>query len=212
MIKTPKQNRYLIKSTINFIGLVFFKVVYAGELSVQVTDIQGAPLSNAVVTIYSDTIKMLPKGLTIEIEQKGKQFNPQVAVVQTGTSINFPNNDRVKHHVYSFSPAKKFELKLYSGVPSAPVVFDQPGTVVLGCNIHDKMLAYVYVVETPYFAKADQSGLAKIINIPNGDYEVKVWHYALKSQTTPVVKMVTLEESQKLVFALDINAGALLAD
>ena len=86
------------------------------------------------------------------IDQRDKQFIPYVTALQVGTSVWFANTDKIRHHVYSFSPAKKFELPLYAGVPAEPVVFDQPGFVTLGCNIHDWMIAYVAVLTTPYFA------------------------------------------------------------
>src|SRR5882672_5225476 len=89
------------------------------------------------------------------IDQIDKEFVPGVKVIQVGTAISFPNKDNIRHHVYSFSPAKKFELPLYKGVPAAPIVFDKPGVVVLGCNIHDWMIAYVYVVESPWFGKTE---------------------------------------------------------
>ena len=85
----------------------------------------------------------------VQIAQAKRQFSPRVTVVTVGTPVTFPNFDTVRHHVYSFSPVKTFELKLYAGVPNAPVVFDKPGIAVLGCNIHDQMAAWVVVVDTP---------------------------------------------------------------
>ena len=108
---------------------------------------------------------------------------PLVTVIQTGTKISFPNTDRVKHHIYSFSPAKKFDQKLYSGVAAAPQVFDKPGTVVLGCNIHDRMIAYVKVVDTPYFAKTDATGVARIELPPAAKVTVSAWHYNMVGAT-----------------------------
>ena len=99
--------------------------------------------------------------------QQNRQFAPRALVVQAGTSVHFPNLDTVRHHVYSFSPAKPFELKLYAGTPSAPVVFDKAGVVVLGCNIHDRMSGWIVVVDTPYFARSDASGQARI-DVPDG--------------------------------------------
>lgn len=113
------------------------------------------------------------------IEQRGLKFLPLVSVVQAGSQISFPNNDRVRHHIYSFSPAKKFDQKLYSGVAAAPQVFDKAGTVVLGCNIHDRMIAYVKVLDTPYFAKSDADGLARIELPAAGKYLLKAWHFNL---------------------------------
>lgn len=130
-----------------------------------------------------------------------------MTVIQAGSSIIFPNKDSVRHHVYSFSPAKTFELKLYSGVPSTPVVFDKAGTVVLGCNIHDQMLAFVYVVDTPYFAKTDASGKVKIGDVPNGDYLLKVWHYALRKENVTVDKPVSTKDADTIKMVIDTKAS-----
>lgn len=85
--------------------------------------------------------RMAPAGAAAQVAQQGRQFVPQVSIVQAGTAVSFPNLDTVRHHVYSFSPVKTFELKLYAGTPSTPVVFERAGTAVLGCNIHDRMSA-----------------------------------------------------------------------
>ncbi len=90
-----------------------------------------------------------PAGAGAELGQRNKRFAPYVLPVQTGTAVSFPNFDTVRHHAYSFSPIRTFEIKPYVGTPVAPVVFDKPGTAVLGCNIHDRMAAYVHVVDTP---------------------------------------------------------------
>ncbi|MFZ6753954.1 methylamine utilization protein [Undibacterium sp. Dicai25W] len=108
-----------------------------------------------------------------------------MTVVQTGTLISFPNNDTVKHQAYSFSPAKTFELKLYSGKPSEPLLFDKAGTVTVGCNIHDQMLAYIHVVNTPFFAKTDAHGNATLSGLPQGKYILKVWHYQQATGSEP---------------------------
>jgi hypothetical protein len=131
-----------------------------------------------------------------------------VSVVQTGASVSFPNRDKVKHHVYSFSPAKTFELKLYSGVPSTPVVFDKAGTVVLGCNIHDQMLAFIRVVDTPYFALSDSSGKATI-NVPNGAHTLYVWHYAQSNENALFEKPLAVKADEQTAVKLDINSSAL---
>ncbi|WP_222619202.1 methylamine utilization protein [Undibacterium hunanense] len=143
---------------------------------IQVTDSSGQAVQDAVVYAELTTGPQLAKSATAEIQQKDRKFMPLVTVVQTGTSVSFPNNDTVRHHAYSFSPAKPFELKLYSGKPAAPVVFDKAGTVVVGCNIHDQMVAYIHIVDTPYFAKTDASGTARLTTIPSGKYVLKVWH------------------------------------
>ena len=149
----------------------------AASLSVQLQDGAGKALADVVV--YAEPEGGAPPKPVRpgSIEQKGLKFVPLVSVVQTGSSVSFPNNDKVRHHIYSFSPAKKFDQKLYSGVTAVPQVFDKAGTVVLGCNIHDKMLAYIKVVDTPYFAKSDADGVARIDLPAAGKYLLKAWHY-----------------------------------
>lgn len=112
----------------------------------------------------------------VSIEQRGREFVPYLTIVQKGASIDFPNHDPFKHHVYSFSPARVFEIKLYAGKPANPVVFGKPGEVVLGCNIHDWMEAHVLVVDTPWFAKTGGDGMARIERAPAGDYRLRLWH------------------------------------
>jgi plastocyanin len=184
--------------------------VAAAEIIATVTDAKGHALSDAVVYLEGHQTAALSNVAKADIAQKSKQFNPLVTVIQTGSSIDFPNQDSVRHHVYSFSPAKKFELKLYSGVPASPVVFDKAGTVVLGCNIHDTMLAFVYIVDTPFFAKTDKSGQIKLSNIPEGSYTLKAWHYALQKENTPVEKRIDVKGDQKISLSLEINDASLV--
>ena len=121
--------------------------------------------------------KVPPRSSTALIDQVGREFVPLVSVVQTGALVSFPNKDNIRHQVYSFSPAKTFELRLYSGTQASPVVFDKPGLVTLGCNIHDNMIAYALVVDSPWFAKTDAAGKALLDGLPAGDYEIHAWHY-----------------------------------
>jgi hypothetical protein len=103
---------------------------------------------------------------------------PTLLAIQTGSLVNFPNFDTVRHHVYSFSAIKKFEIKLYSGTPTDPILFDKPGTATLGCNIHDRMLAYIHVVDTPYFGITDANG-ELTLDLPKGEHRVRVWTPAM---------------------------------
>ena len=154
----------------------------ASGIAVQVQDASGKVIPDAVIYVEGN-FPLSAKPVRAEIEQRGLKFLPLVTVVQTGSTILFPNNDKVRHHIYSFSPAHKFDQKLYSGQAASPQLFDKAGTVVLGCNIHDKMLAFVKVVDTPYFAKTDGAGAARL-ELPPGKYTVKAWHYnATASQT-----------------------------
>ena len=158
----------------------------ATGIVVQVQDAAGKVLPDTVIYIEPESGAAGGKApAQAEIEQRGLKFMPLVTVVQTGSKVFFPNNDKVRHHIYSFSPAHKFDQKLYSGQSASPQLFDKAGTVVLGCNIHDKMLAYVKVVDTPYFAKTDGSGAARIELPAGGKYVVKAWHYNTVGGATP---------------------------
>lgn len=179
--------------------------VSAATLQVAVVDQNGAPLADAVVYATPLSGKLPPaKPAGAVVDQIKRQFVPLVSVVQSGTAITFPNKDNFEHDVYSFSPAKKFELHLYHGVPASPVVFDKPGLVVMGCNIHDSMVAYVMVVDTPWFAKTDANGHATIDNLPVDNYKVTAWHYRLAdANAMPTQK---LPSGAKASFTLNLSA------
>ena len=167
----------------------------AGSLRVQVLDSAGKPLEGAVVSLVSDAARRAVRPLPEqEIAQENKQFVPAVRVVTVGTLVRFPNRDSVRHHVYSFSPAKKFEIKLYAGTPAAPVRFDQPGVAVLGCNIHDQMVGWVVVLDTPYFAQTDAQGQALLEGMPAGAHQLRAWHARLPVDVTPPQQAIALTE------------------
>jgi len=128
----------------------------------------------------------------VQIAQKDLAFNPAVTVVTVGTPVLFPNQDTVKHHVYSYSAAKTFQIKLYAGVPHTPIVFDKPGVAVLGCNIHDSMIAWVVVTDTPLWARSAASGAARVLDVPPGNYQMHVWHASLAETTPPQLLPLTV--------------------
>ena len=159
-------------------ALCLGSAAWAASVQVDVQDAAGQPLGGAVVFLESAEARRLVKPLAEqEMSQENKQFVPEVRVLTVGTELRFPNRDTVRHHVYSFSPAKKFELKLYTGTPATPVRFDQPGVVVLGCNIHDQMVGWILVLETPYFAQTPATaGKASMGEVPPGRYRLRAWH------------------------------------
>jgi plastocyanin len=178
-----------------FVAALTVSVVFAQapsfEISATVTDTQGKPLADAVVVAVPAEGALPPaRSREDSVDQVDKQFVPRVMPVLVGTSVSFPNNDNVRHQVYSFSPAKRFELPLYAGVPAQPIVFDKPGVVVLGCNIHDWMIGYVYVSESPYFAKTGANGKARISNLPPRAYVVRVWHPQAETQEEATRKTI----------------------
>jgi plastocyanin len=152
------------------------------EIVLNITDIAGRPLADAVAyltqnnTANPSSAALAPNGTATIVDQVNRQFTPFVSIVQTGTAIHFPNSDNIRHSVYSFSPAKTFTLKLYSGIPAEPIVFDQAGLVTLGCNIHDQMLAYVKVVNTPYFGKSGADGKIVLTRPPGERWQLQLWH------------------------------------
>jgi len=149
--------------------------VLAGNLELQIATPDGKPVEDFAVVLEAPSALSARKAKAT-ILQQDREFNPYLTIVQAGTAVEFPNRDPFKHHVYSFSQPKIFEIKLYAGKPAQPVVFDKPGLVALGCNVHDWMVAYVLVVDTPYFAKTGADGRARIANVPPGTYKLKLWH------------------------------------
>jgi plastocyanin len=166
----------LLTTTVGILALAPM-LANAASVQVEIQDANGKPLPDAVVFLESREAKALAKPMQgVEIAQVSKQFVPMVSVVTAGTSVQFPNRDTVRHHVYSFSPIKTFDLKLYTGTPANPVLFDRTGIAVLGCNIHDSMAAWVVVVETPYFGRTSNSGRLTLDNVPPGNYRLRTWH------------------------------------
>ena len=157
----------------------------------QVLDAKGRPVPDAVVSLVPlDTaVPVSPPAAPLEIVQKGQEFLPYVTPLVVGTAVSFPNRDTVQHHVYSLSKPKKFELPLYAGQAKAPVVFDQPGVVALGCNIHDWMSAYVVVLATPWFALTGADGRAQVAAVPDGRYRAEVWHPRLARTETREISL-----------------------
>ena len=168
-------------------------VAHAANVNVAFTDAAGHALADAVVMLEPVGAPLPVKPMqNAQIAQHDLQFNPPVTVVTVGTPVSFPNQDTVKHHVYSYSAAKTFQIKLYAGVPHTPIVFDKPGIAVLGCNIHDSMIAWVVVTDTPLWARSAASGQARVADVPPGSYQMRVWHSSLDDAAPPQVVPVTV--------------------
>jgi plastocyanin len=162
----------------------------AGEIALSVEDARGRPLPQAVVYLMSDKSSAVHAPTSVIIDQRHKQFIPEITVVQTGTAVSFPNNDSIRHSVYSFSRPKQFQIKLYGGRTPPPVVFDKAGVVAIGCNIHDEMAAWVVVVDTPYFAKTDPSGTHVFTDLAPGAYQAFAWYPEMETARGPVKLVV----------------------
>lgn len=179
------------------------------EIAASVTDPQGRPVADAVLvaTPVDGIVRAALRPRDGSVDQVDKEFSPRVTVVQVGAPVTFPNHDDVRHQVYSFSPAKRFELPLYAGVPAQPIVFDKPGIVVLGCNIHDWMVGYIYVSESPFFAKTGQNGKAVLTDLPPRAYVVRVWHPQLEASEDSTRKTIDVshERSVEAVWAVKLK-------
>ena len=143
------------------------------------------------------------------MDQRDRTFVPHVLVVSRGSRVHFPNSDAVSHQVYSFSPAKRFQLPLYRGSPNPPVVFEQSGLVTLGCNIHDKMRGYVLVTEAQYHGRTDTLGRFSEQSVTAGNYIAQVWHPHARDARLVQEQPITLSagtESQVVVLKLNLLA------
>ena len=171
---------------------------FAADLIVSIRTPAGQPVKDAVVTIK---VPGGQPGTAIRfswpyaVAQQNIQFNPFVLVVPVGSDVTFPNKDNVRHHVYSFSPVKKFEVKLYGHDESRSVHFGQAGIVPLGCNIHDQMIAYVVVVDTPFAARTGADGMAVIRNLPTGAVSMTVWQPYMKTAKNQQIRTVNIPAS-----------------
>lgn len=163
-------------------GLVVASPLAAAPLSVRVTDAAGRPVRDVVVTFYPSVgARTPPRAGRYIVSQKNLQFHPFVSIVPVGADVSFPNLDPTKHHVYSFSPAKRFELKLFARDQSRTVHFDKPGVVALGCNIHDAMSAYIVVTNSAWAARTNAQGMASFAAAPNAPGRVTAWHPYLRA-------------------------------
>jgi len=153
----------------------------AAELDVTVTDARGGAAQDAVVSLRGGNGTPSAQGPTIRpIDQRNETFIPYVEIFRPGDSVVFRNSDRTRHHVYSFAPVKSFEFVIAPGENTPPVTLDRVGEIAVGCNIHDQMIAHLYVSDAPWVAKSDAQGHAVFRDLPAGHYEVSVWHPQLR--------------------------------
>ena len=166
----------------------------ASDVAFQVVDARNRPVMDAVVTAYPPGVKADQARFSWPqaMDQHNLQFDPFVLVVPVGANVSFPNRDAVRHHVYSFSSAHPFELKLYGRDDTRSVRFEKAGVVALGCNIHDNMVAFIKVVDTPFAAKTDDKGQAVLKGLPAGQVQVRVWHPYLKAPGNEIARTVSV--------------------
>ncbi len=154
---------------------MFSTACLSQEFEFSLTNQEGEPLQNAVIELFVSKGSNAEKASTHIMDQVNKSFQPQFLLIPQGSAVSFPNSDNIRHHVYSFSKAKPFEIKLYSGKPEAPITFPDSGVVVLGCNIHDSMEGYIYVSQSHYAGISDVNGKVRI-SVPAKVNKATIWH------------------------------------
>jgi plastocyanin len=174
----------MVRGLVSFAaGLALAAPLAAAPLSVRVVDAAGHPVRDAVVTLYptGNAARAPRSGGRYTVSQKNIQFHPFLSIVPVGADVSFPNFDPTKHHVYSFSPAKRFELKLFAKDQSRTVHFDKPGVVALGCNIHDQMSAFIVITDSVWTARTNAQGMASFPDAPNAPGRLTAWHPYLRA-------------------------------
>lgn len=157
---------------------------YGTETNLELTDsATGRPVADAIVILENGSGQA---AITAEIVQKNREFHPHTLVIPEGSTVDFPNRDNTQHHVYSFSPARIFNIELYAGKPEEPIVFDQTGVVEIGCNIHDHMQAFILVTDSAPAGRTDEQGRLTI-EFPQGtnavDAGLLIWHPRMADNT-----------------------------
>jgi plastocyanin len=202
---------YVIATCITFVASATPIPCGAADISVMVLDREGRGVGEVVVTgtpagsggpTAVPTVDPKPKVM----DQRNRAFIPQVMVVSAGTSVEFPNNDSVSHQVYSFSPAKRFQLPLYKGEVHPPITFDQPGLVVLGCNIHDSMVGYIYVTAAPHYGMTDADGALKFADLPKGDYRIVIWSPYIGDTPPTLVRTIHVDGNESATARIQLSA------
>jgi plastocyanin len=188
MSARPLVFKYLIPILIN--GLIL--PASHADILIRIEDQAHQPLQNAVIEIIPSTDEVLKTDVVAVIDQVDKRFKPDFLVINKGQSVDFPNSDNIRHHVYSFSKAKVFELKLYADKPEKPVNFAQHGVVVLGCNIHDTMLGYVYVANSSQTYVSNEKGEIVLPDL-KPETQLNIWH-AHQQQGPEYLPQVTLAD------------------
>ncbi len=185
----------MIRVALPFLAALVAPVsAHAANVTIDVRGADGRPVPGAVVMVDSPRAPAGPIRFPwpTVMAQQDIAFQPHVLIVPVGASVTFPNKDKVRHHVYSFSKPKKFELKLYGRDDTRSVVFDKPGVVAIGCNIHDQMSGFIWVVDTPFAAQTDAGGRLVIANVPPGGASLRLWHPNVRAPGNITQQAITI--------------------
>lgn len=195
-------------SVIVLVQIAVSDKAYAEKVTFIVSDQQGNPVRNAVILGKKNLENQSTKAPAI-MDQINKDFQPHVLTIQQGRYVNFPNSDHIRHHVYSFSRPKVFEIKLYAKAPKEPLLFDQAGIVVLGCNIHDSMIGYIIVSDTPEWGQTNESGQTTL-DFEQRPKSIRIWHPTSSQgiEDMVVIKMPTQITESIIPLQLDLKLAA----
>jgi plastocyanin len=165
----------------------------AATLAVNFADPADRPIADAVVMVQElGASPHAAAPVDAVMDQVDLAFTPGVLAVPVGSRVSFPNSDLVSHQVYSFSATKKFQLPLYRGKPYQPIVFDVPGVVTLGCNIHDDMVGYIVVTNAAHYGVTNSMGGWASADLPPGNYEISIWHARLRDLAKPLKRQIAI--------------------
>jgi plastocyanin len=206
--------------TFRCVGALLFAVcgpAAATTFTVEVDDQDGRPVANAVVVLIPDSKASMPVAATRlaaerTIDQRGETFIPLVTIVPKGGHVVFANNDQTTHQVYSFSAVKQFEITLARGEKSPSIAFDNSGVAALGCNIHDHMIAYAFVAESPWAVLTGSDGRGTITEVPPGNYEAQVWHPKLPpGRAIPTLKASVSGDTTRLTANIKLLSASTMS-
>lgn len=189
-----------------------FSLAFSQTITLKVIDADGQPLEGVVIENGEPSPAETAETALAIVDQIDKAFVPEMIVIQQGQLVDFPNSDNIRHHVYSFSTPKIFELKLYADRPENPVRFDQPGVVVLGCNIHDAMVGYIYIASDDHVNQTDKEGFATL-SLNNESDAITLWHpYQAQGpdhrKTVALDRLETATPAGVVTLTIDIEAPA----
>ena len=179
----------------------------AGELSVRLDDGHGHPAADAVVTLRKQGENGIAQSAATMkiIDQRDETFIPYVEIFRPGDQVVFRNSDRTRHHVYSFAPAKTFEYVIAPGDSSPPITLDHVGEISVGCNIHDQMITHLFVSDAPWISRSAADGRVVFDSLPNGTYQLEVWHPQLRpGRPGPRQAVVVDDAAVSVTFSLSL--------
>lgn len=196
------------KTAFLLIFLLSCNLAAAGDLQVRFNEDDGATIPDAVVEIITPSVPV-PEDWDFNgiMDQVDKEFIDNVVITVAGSYITFPNSDDIQHHVYSFSDNKSFELPLYSGNEAEPILFDVPGVAVVGCNIHDWMLGYIYVSKSHLVTKSNEHGIAVFEDFAAGDYQLQIWHERARRSDQFSTFDVSIPATGVATIDIELNLG-----